>query len=285
VYAQLIIPQPGKENRKTGQIPTAYVAKESCPSSCPLRGNGCYAVTGNIGPHWRRMTGVPWAKFCRMVAERLGPHQLWRYGVAGDLPGFGGLIDRAALQLLTTANLRRPVIAYTHKPVLDGEHPAAASNRRFIAEAIDGGLLLNLSANNPSHADALAALDLAPVVSILPHVYARRHRSLGRGQREWRETIGEYRDRVSTLPTHTPAGRRIAVCPASYTDTTCQSCGACARARKAVIGFPAHGGWRVVEKATAARDVAPGEPWIFRDHRTVAEVIAEEAAPAAERAA
>src|SRR5205823_5793586 len=27
--------------------------------------------------------------------------------------------------------------------------------------------------------------------------------------------------------------------------------------------FPAHGAWRVVEKATAARDVPVGEPWIF----------------------
>ena len=139
MYAQLVIPQPGKENRKTGQIPTAYVARETCPSSCPLLGKGCYAETGNIGLHWRKMIGVPWAKFCLMIAEKLGPRQLWRYGVAGDLPGFGGLIDRAALQLLTTANARRPVIAYTHKPVLDGEHPAAETNRRFIAEAIEGG--------------------------------------------------------------------------------------------------------------------------------------------------
>jgi hypothetical protein len=35
-----------------------------------------------------------------MVAEKLGPRQPWRYGVAGDLTGFGGLIDRAALPLL-----------------------------------------------------------------------------------------------------------------------------------------------------------------------------------------
>ena len=55
--------------------------------------------------------------------------------------------------------MRRPVIAYTHKPVLDGVHPAAASNRLFITEAIEGGLTLNLSGNNPSHADALAGLD------------------------------------------------------------------------------------------------------------------------------
>jgi hypothetical protein len=278
LHAQLIVPQPGKGNRKTGDIPTAYVARESCPLGCPLLGQGCYAETGNIGLHWRKMRGVPWAKFCRTVADKLGPRQLWRYAVAGDLPGFSGLIDRAALERLTTANMRRPVIAYTHKPVLDGEHPAASVNRHFIAEAIAGGFLVNLSANDPHHADAMADLGLAPVVTILTHAYARRRRSLGRGKREWAETIGEYRDRIAALPTHTPAGRRIAVCPATYTGTTCDACRACAKRREAVIGFPAHGGWRVVEKSIAARDVPVGERWSFPDHRSMEAVIADEEA-------
>ena len=45
-----------------------------------------------------------------------------------------------------------------------------------------------------------------------------------------------------------------------------------------VIGFPAHGAWRQVEAATAARDVPAGESWAFQDHLTMAEVVAEEAA-------
>src|SRR5580693_4979298 len=68
-------------------------------------------------------------------------------------------------------------------------------------------------------------------------------------------------------------GRRIAVCPATYSDATCKSCGACARVRDAVIGFPAHGAWRQVEAAMAARDVPAGESWAFPEHRTMAEVI------------
>jgi hypothetical protein len=43
-----------------------------------------------------------------------------------------------------------------------------------------------------------------------------------------------------------------------------------------VIGFPAHGAWRQVEAATAARDIAVGAPWTFSEHRTMAQVIAEE---------
>jgi hypothetical protein len=106
-----------------------------------------------------------------------------------------------------------------------------------------------------------------------------RHR-YKRRRDQWAEAIGEWRDRTASLPRFTPAGRRIAVCPATYSDATCKSCGACARSRDAVIGFPAHGAWRQVEKATAARDVAVGDSWAFRDHRTMAEVIAEEAVAA-----
>jgi hypothetical protein len=52
-----------------------------------------------------------------------------------------------------------------------------------------------------------------------------------------------------------------------------------------VIGFPAHGAWRQVEAAMAARDVPAGESWAFRDHRTMGEVIADEAAAAGDKAA
>jgi len=49
--------------------------------------------------------------------------------------------------------------------------------------------------------------------------------------------------------------------------------------RDAIFGFPAHGTWRQVEVATAARDVAVGEPWTFSE-RTMVEVIVEEMAAA-----
>ena len=113
---------------------------------------------------------------------------------------------------------------------------------------------------------------------MLAHAYGRdairrfkRHKDL------WGETIGEWRDRTAHLPRHTPAGRRIAICPATYSDATCKRCRACARPRDTVIGFPAHGAWRRVEAALAARDVPAGESWAFREHRTMSEIIAEEA--------
>lgn len=90
--------------------------------------------------------------------------------------------------------------------------------------------------------DALAELGIAPVVTVLARACARRavrHR-FKRQCDEWAETIGEWRDRTALLPRFTPAGRRIAICPATYTAATCKSCSACARPRDAVIGFPAH---------------------------------------------
>jgi hypothetical protein len=272
------------QNAKTGPIPASIVERASCWPGCALYEKGCYAEAGALGMHWDRvsrgLTGGPWLEFCAKVAA-LRPGRLWRYAQAGDLPGYGAAIDGTLLEELVAANAGKDVIAFTHKPVL-GADPVAVKNRRLITAAIKAGFIVNLSADNPAHADRLTELGIAPVVTVLARVYARRavrHRFKGRRD-EWAETIGEWRDRTAYLPRHTPAGKRIAVCPATYSDATCKTCGACARVRDAVIGFPAHGAWRQVETAMAARDVPPGESWVFPGHRTMAEVIAEETAAA-----
>jgi hypothetical protein len=232
--------------------------------------------------HWDRVSrgfaGGSWSEFCAMVAA-LQPGRLWRYAQAGDLPGYGPQIDGTLLEELVAANAGKNVIAFTHKPVL-GDDLVAVENRRLIATAIKAGFTINLSADNPAHADKLAELGIAPVVTVLARAYARRavRRRFKRHRDEWAETIGEWRDRTSSLPRYSPAGRRIATCPATYSDVTCKTCGACARMRDAVIGFPAHGAWQRVEADMAARDVPAGESWAFREHRTMAEVIGKKAA-------
>ena len=237
--------------------------------------------TGALAMHWDRVSrglaGASWTEFCAKVAALL-PGRLWRYAQAGDLPGYGPEIDVGLLQELVVANTGKNAIAFTHKPVL-GSGPVGIENRGLIAAAVKAGFTINLSADNTAHADRLAELGIAPVVTVLARAYARRavRHPFRRRRDEWAETIGEWRDRVTTLPRHAPAGRRIAICPATYSDATCKTCGACAHVRDAVIGFPAHGAWRQVEAATAARDVAIGESWAFTSHRSMAEVIAEEA--------
>jgi hypothetical protein len=267
-------------NAKTGPIPATITERGSCWSGCALYGKGCYAFYGALGHFWSGVSdgtrGGSWDELCAKVAA-LPRRTLWRYAQAGDLPGADDAIDAQLLWQLVIANRGKRVIAFTHKPVLP-DTPVAARNRSIIAVANTAGFTINLSANNPAEADALADLKIGPVVTILGHDYARRavrHRAKSRPD-EWAETIAEWRDRISDLPRRTPAGRRIAICPATYSAATCKSCGACAVPRAAVIGFPAHGAWRVVEKATAARDVPPRESWAFLHHRTMAEVIADE---------
>lgn len=262
------------QNAKTGPIPVTITEKASCWTGCALHEQGCYALYGALGHFWSGVSegtrGGSWHDLCAKVAA-LPRRTLWRYAQAGDLPGTDDAIDAELLLQLVKANRGKRVIAFTHKPM-------TPQNRVIIASANAAGFTINLSADNPAQADALADLQIAPVVTIVSHEYARRavRRRARRRPDEWSETIAEWRDRIAALPRHTPAGRRLAICPATYTDATCQSCGACAQPRDAVIAFPAHGAWRMVEKATAARDVPVGTSWAFREHRTMAEIIAEE---------
>jgi hypothetical protein len=225
------------QNAKTGPIPASIVERASCWSGRALYENGCYAEAGALGMHWDRVScgeaGGSWSAFCAKIAAlRLG--RLWRYAQAGDLPGYGPVFEGALLQELVAANTGKNAIAFTHKPVL-GDDPVAVENRRLIAAAIKAGFTINLSADNPAHADRLAELGIAPVVTVLGRAYARkavRHR-FKRQRDEWAETISEWRDRTASLPRHTPAGRRIAICPATYSNATCR-----AAAHVPTLGMP-----------------------------------------------
>jgi hypothetical protein len=162
---------------------------------------------------------MPWGDFCRMIAK-LPRGQVWRHNEAGDLPGLDLdlEIDVQALGELVHANRGRRGFTYTHKPVLTSEFKAGAiGNRTAIRFANERGFTVNLSANNPRHADELADLNVGPVTTVLPHDYGRRGK--------------------------TPAGRTIVVCPAEYNEAvTCATCQMCAvPTRKAIVGFRAHG--------------------------------------------
>jgi hypothetical protein len=164
------------QNAKTGPIPVSIIERASCWPGCVLYDNGCYAETGALAMHWDRVshgpTGGSWSAFCVKVAA-LRPGRLWRYAQAGDLPGYGPAIDGTLLDELVAANTGKRAIAFTHKPVF-GDDPVAAENRHLIAASAKAGFTVNLSANNPAHADKLAELGIAPVVTVLVRAYARR---------------------------------------------------------------------------------------------------------------
>ena len=215
------------QNAKTGPIPVSTQTADWCPNACPFKAGGCYAKTGPIKLHWDKVTsgarGQTWDGFLQLI-RGLPKHQLWRYGQAGDLPGDGERLDHEKVQALAAANAGRPAIVFTHYDVLGAE---GAHNRDTVCEAIANNLPVNLSANSLAHADKLAALDIAPVVSVVPK--------------------GE------PVPRTTPGGRPVVTCLAIQKEgRTCADCGWCAKAdRKAVIAFPAHG-----TRAKAASEIA-----------------------------
>lgn len=210
-------------NTKTGPIPTTITEKESCPDVCPLKGgHGCYAESGHVNIHWGKVTvtGLSWSEFCQKI-EALPTGEFWRHNVAGDLPHNGGYISRKLMDLLVTANKGKNGFTYTHHDV------SIVSNRIAIASANAYGFTVNLSANNPAHADELAALEIGPVVTILPI------------------------DATGIL--FTPQRRKIVVCPATSegSTVTCKTCQLCALPNRAgvIVGFPAHG---IQKKKTTA---------------------------------
>jgi hypothetical protein len=218
-------------NAKTGPIPVSTTSASTCPPSCPFLKAGCYADAGPLALHWASVSagdvGMDWDAFCGAVAA-LPAGQLWRHNQAGDLPGVGDTIDAAQLAQLATANSGKRGFTFSHKPILDNPANAAA-----IQDANAAGFTINVSANNLNHADELAALNIAPVVVVLPLEV----------------------DGTVTRTVQTPEGRTVSVCPATYRDdVTCQTCQLCQRQdRKSIVGFPAHGNARRKASAIASR--------------------------------
>ena len=199
-------------NVKTGKIPVSTSSKETC-GSCPFKGNGCYAEQGPLLLHWNEVTegnrGLEWGEFCEAIAA-LPSGQFWRMNQAGDLPGLGNRINTGQLRSLVEANEGKRGFTYTHKYNSD-------ANLSAIKQANERGFVVNLSANNLSHADELAGKECGPVVVVLPE--------------------------TQLVNTTTPGGRKVVVCPATIRDdVSCDSCRLCEKKdRSCIIGFPSHG--------------------------------------------
>lgn len=202
-------------NVKTGAIPVTTSSADTCPSACPFQNNGCYAKAGKLKLHWDKVSSgekraIDIFDLCADIRS-LPTGQLWRHNQAGDLPGQDNDIDALPMADIVEANVGRKGYTYTHKPM------NTSKNRNIVRLANRAGFTINLSSNNPKHADELLGLGIAPVVTILQ----------------------DNAPKVS----RTPKGVKILTCPAQTSDSvTCASCGLCALSdRKFVIGFLAHG--------------------------------------------
>jgi hypothetical protein len=206
------------KNNKTGGIPVSTSSAVTCPDDCPLKGKGCYAGGGPLNMHWRKVTegkrGTDLRGFVDML-RWIPEGELWRHNQAGDLPGINNDVDTEALSAIVEANKGKRGYTYTHKPVIGDQW---RHNRDAIKSANDNGFTINLSADTLAEADELSALDIAPVVVVVP---------------ESAPESGE-----------TPAGRRWIVCPAQTIEgMTCKDCGYCQKSNtgRRIVAFRAHG--------------------------------------------
>ena len=201
-------------NAKTGPIPVTTTERASCPTTCPFYDKGCYAKSGPLALHWRKVSdgerGTDWqglTKFVRSLPER----QLWRHNQAGDLPHINGQINGSLLGELVRANKGKRGFTYTHHK-LD-----AGLNTWYIATANQLGFTVNVSTESKD--DAVTAFNKGlPAVVVVPsdHADSAEH-----------------------------DGVKFVTCPAQTRDVTCAECGLCSQAhRQCVVMFKAHGNAR-----------------------------------------
>lgn len=203
-------------NTKTGDIPVTTSDAKTCPDACPLKASGaCYAKHGPLGMYWKKINAGQYASTWQHLVEqvaKLPANQLWRHNQAGDLPGDNDCIDAVAMRQLIAANSGKRGFTYTHKPVETNQ-----ANAALVAESNSNGFTVNLSADDMGEADRLKALNIGPVVVVLP--------------------------RNAPDVSYTPNGHKVVTCPAqTRDDVSCKTCGLCARSnREAIVGFLAHG--------------------------------------------
>lgn len=202
-------------NIKTGPIAVSTTSKDSCPSTCPLKGNGCYAESGPLLLHWNKVSdssrGIDLQTFIDAL-KTLPEGSCFRHNQAGDLPHYSGFINYKELEAITEACAERKLIAwtYTHHKV-DNSH-----NVEVIQKANTDGLTVNVSAHSQQH-----ALDVyrkgMPAVCIVP--------------------------KDTQVNTWCNDGVKFVVCPAqTKANKTCADCKLCANAeRTCVVAFKAHG--------------------------------------------
>ena len=109
---------PNSSNIKLGMgVAVSTSSKETCPDSCPLKANGCYANGGPLLRHWNAVSngerGNDWNGFVSAV-ESLPIGWKFRHNQAGDLPGQNENIDSEKLSMLSDAVKKRKLVAWTY---------------------------------------------------------------------------------------------------------------------------------------------------------------------------
>ena len=199
-------------NSKTGAMLLVRSPRSTCPDSCSLKGNGCYAENFPTAMHWLKQdtVGVDFATVLYAV-RTLPKDSIWRLFEAGDFepsPENPELISSSQVLSLLSANKGKRGFGYTHYPVLPNLEPLQLMN--------SSGLTINASADSLEQAKLYFELGLPTTL-----------------------VVAEKTPKDVTVD-----GVRIVVCPnqSLKSKPTCLQCQLCQKPdRDYVIGFRTHG--------------------------------------------
>ena len=203
-------------NSKTGAMWLVRSPRSTCPDSCGLKGNGCYAFNFPLVLHWMKQdtVGVDFATVLYAI-RTLPKDSIWRLFEAGDFEPSSEnpeLISPSQVLSLLSANKGKRGFGYTHYPVLP--------NLEVLQLMNSSGLTINASADSLEQAKLYFELGLPTTL-----------------------VVAEKTPKDVTVD-----GVRIVVCPNQSVKKPngkkpqCIDCQLCQIAdRDYVIGFRAHG--------------------------------------------
>jgi len=200
-------------NSKTGAMLVVRSPRSTCPDSCGLKGNGCYAYNFPTVLHWVKQDtiGVDFATVLYAI-RTLPKGTIWRLFEAGDFEGDGEFISATQVVALLATNQGKRGFGYTHYPVFP--------NLEVLQLMNASGLTINVSADTIEQAGVYLSLGL-PTTLLVSENYPK-------------DTVVN--------------GVRIVVCPNQSVvkpngkKPQCLDCQLCQIAdRDYVIGFRAHG--------------------------------------------
>ena len=218
------------QSKKVGAMPTSYSPRQTCPTSCSLKNNGCYGDNFPIRLHWNRYSednNDNWDEFVKQVYyfRKHNKEGLWRHNVVGDLVVKKNKIDAKKLKQLVKANRGGKVICYTHHhTTLSGKkRKLSEHNLNLIRYANNKGFTVNLSADTLEQADILSDTKI-PTTVVLPFTKTQFEKM-----------------EVDLSEVKTPLGKKITICPEQTHNIKCLDCKLCSHnKRKTIIGFFKH---------------------------------------------
>ena len=202
-------------NAKTGPIPTTSGPQSTCPTTCPLYGQGCYAENRPGRPSIFDMVD----KSARRVTVRSIATRRWRklppavrFNVSGDYLDAAGRID---YQYIADTNMVAEALAPSGTVTWSYSHAWRALEPSMFSYVVRASCQ---SAEEAS--DALA--------------------------RGWDVAIVDPGPQCpDTLIGSTIDGRKVVQCPVTTGRVaTCSDCRLCGRAGSAIVAFPVHGSSR-----------------------------------------